>query len=828
MRVYQFRHIRAGGQCSRTISGLKRGLLIVCGVFGLAVASPAQAKPVEVVVTLKQPPLAEIFARRRTLAFSSFVRPHRLVATAPASVDYLQSLEATQVALQRRIQATIPGAEIRWRYGVVLNGLAVVMPSGRLGQLARIPGVQRVWPNRTYRALLDRTPQLIGAPQVWGPTLATAGEGMKIGIIDDGIDQTHPFFAPRTLAYPPGFPKGQTAYTTPKVIVARAFTPAGTGKGNATLPFDPLSSDHGQHVAGIAGGDDDTVTRTGLHISGIAPRAYLGNYRAATISSVFGLNANAPELAAAVEAAVRDGMNVINLSFGEVEIEPSRDLVVRALNNAANAGVVSAVSAGNDFAEFGFGSVSSPASATKTIAVAASSGGHGSVEVDAPADYSSAGPTPYSFEMKPDVTAPGSDVLSSFPNGAFGELSGTSMAAPHVAGAAAVLLQRHPNWSPSNVKSALVLTGDPVHVDSREVSPLREGGGRINLPRADQPLLFAAPSSLSFGLVKPGATVVRRISLSDAGGGAGEWNIGVPSPGSALIGAPAQLSVPGTLTITVRVRRAAQQGDVSGFIVLSRGGDRRRIPFWFFVERPQLPRERRTLLTGPGDYSADTAHGVTRVTTYRYPEVVSAGFPTRLPGREVVFRVLLTRRPANFGVVVTGGGPRVGVEPRIVRDDDENRLAGYTALPLDLNPYRSTFLRHRLVAGVLLPAPGVYDVVFDTPKRGRPGPFRFHYWVGDTTPPSARILGVRGRALEVALSDAGAGVDPQSVDANVDGLRRPVTYSAGRARVDLSGLLSGHHTLIFRVSDYQETKNTEDISLVLPNTRTLRTSFTIP
>jgi hypothetical protein len=430
--------------------------------------------------------------------------------------------------------------------------------------------------------------------------------------------------------------------------------------------------------------------------------------------------------------------------------------------------------------------------------------------------------------MKPDVTAPGSDVLSSFPNGAFGELSGTSMAAPHVAGAAAVLLQRHPNWSPSDVKSALVLTGDPVHVDSREVSPLREGGGRIDLPRADQPLLFAAPSSLSFGLVKPGARVVRRISLSDAGGGAGEWNVGVPSPAPGLIGAPAQVTVPGTLTITVRVPQAAHQGDVSGFIVLSRGGDRRRIPFWFFVERPQLPRERHTLLTRPGDYSADTARGVSRVTTYRYPEVVSAGFPALLPGREVVFRVRLTRRPANFGVVVIGRGPRVGVEPRIVRDGDENRLAGYTALPLDLNPYRSTDGRHRLVAGVLLAAPGVYDVVFDTPKRGRPGPFRFHYWVGDTTPPSARILGVRRRALEVAVRDAGAGVDPQSVDASVDGLRRPVTYSAGRARVDLSGLPSGRHTLTFRVSDYQETKNTEDISLVLPNTRTLRTSFTIP
>lgn len=798
-------------------------------MLGLALAPPAHAGPVEVVVTLKQPPLAEVFSHGRTLAFSTFLRPHRLVATAPASVSYLRRLQAAQLTVERRLRSAIPQAEVRWHYGVVLNGFSVVVPRSRIAQLSRVPGIERVWPNRAYRPLLDRTPQLIGAPAVWGPTLANAGEGMKIGIVDDGIDQTHPFFAPRGLAYPPGFPKGQTAYTTPKVIVARAFPPPGSRGGTAALPFDPTLSDHADHVAGIAGGDDGTVTRTGLRISGIAPRAYLGNYRAATLPSAFGLNANAPELAAAIEAAVRDGMNVINLSFGEVEIEPTRDLVVQALNKAADAGVVSAVSAGNDFAEFGFGSISSPASAAKAIAVGASTGGHGSIEVDAPADFSSAGPTPYSFQLKPDVTAPGADVLSAFPNGVFGELSGTSMAAPHVAGAAAVLLQRHPNWTPANVKSALVLTGDPVHVGSSEVGPLREGGGRIDLPRADQPLLFAAPSSLSFGLRKPGARAVERIALSDAGGGAGSWAVEVSSSSAAgMVSVPAQVSVPGALPVAIRVPAGARQGNVSGFIVLSRGSDRRRIPFWFFVERPRLPRERKTPLTRPGNYAGNTAGGISRVTTYRYPEVVSAGFPVRLPGREVVFRVRLRGRPANFGVVVTGRGARVQVEPRIVRNGDENRLAGYTALPTDLNPYRSAYGRHRLVAGVLLPAPGVYDVVFDTPARGRPGPFRFHYWVGDTTPPSARVLGVRGRLLDLAVTDRGSGVDPRSLDATVDGSHRFVSYASGRARVDLTGLSAGRHTLVLSVADYQETKNTEDISLALPNTRTLRTTFVVP
>jgi subtilisin family serine protease len=827
VRVYQFRHIRGTDSVAllsllsvRTISGLRRGLLI-CGLLALALAPAARAEPVEVVVTLKQPPLSSVFAKEPTLAFSSFARPHRLLLTSPASQTYLRRLDAAQRSLQGRIRSAIPPAGVRWRYGVVLNGMAVVVPREQLGRLSRVPGVDRVWPTRSYRPLLDVTPQLIGATSLWGPTLASAGQGMKIGIIDDGIDQTHPMFAPRGLAYPPGFPKGQTAFTTPKVIVARAFPPPAPRYANSTRPFDPELSDHAIHVAGIAAGDDNTITRQGFRLSGIAPRAYLGNYKALSVPSQFGLNGNSPELAAAVEAAVRDGMDVINLSLGEPEIEPSRDLVVRALNAAADAGVISAVAAGNEFSEFGLGSIGSPGAATKAITAGASTGGHGSIETDAPAEYSSAGPTPYTHKLKPDVTAPGSDVASAFPNGTYGELSGTSMAAPHVAGAAALLRQRHPAWTPAQVKSSLVLTGAPVRVGSNEVNPLREGGGRIDLVKADRPLVFASPTSLSFGLLRRNGSAMQTISLSDAGGGAGTWNVQI---GAASVSAPAQVAVPGNLPVRVAVRSSAREGDVSGFIVLTRGSDRRRIPFWFRVVRPQLPRVPHVTLPRPGTYRGNTTRGVLRVTSYRYPEVVASDFPVRLPGREIAFRVRV-RRPANFGVAVIARDGGVRVEPRIVRAGDENRLAGFTALPLDLNPYRSSYGRHRLIAGVVLPGPGLYDIVFDTPRNGRPGGFRFRYWVGDTTPPSARVVGVRGGLLELAVSDRGSGVDPLSLRATIDGANRPISFANGRARISVASLRSGQHTLTFSAADYQETKNMEDVPGVTPNTRVLRTSF---
>ena len=288
---------------------------------------------------------------------------------------------------------------------------------------------------------------------------------MKIGIIDTGVDPEHAFFDPDGYTMPAGFPRGQTRFTSAKVIVARAFAPPGARTAAARLAFDGAQSGHGTHVAGIAAGNARTSASGAATVSGVAPGAYIGSYRALVrTDSGLSPNGNSPELVAAIEAAVRDGMDVINLSLGEPEIEPRRDIVARALDAAALAGVVPVVAAGNDFNDAGAGSVSSPANAARAIAVAA-------VETDGTpprsthADFSSVGPTTISLRLKPDVSAPGVDVLSSVPEG-WSELSGTSMASPHVAGAAALLRERHPAWTVAQVKSALVQTGIDARDDS--------------------------------------------------------------------------------------------------------------------------------------------------------------------------------------------------------------------------------------------------------------------------------------------------------------------------------------------------------------------------
>ena len=390
--------------------------------------------------------------------------------------------------------------------------------------LAKVPGIARTWPNASYasasvavsrQAAIAQGPEVIGADKLWGASLETAGNGMKIGIIDDGVDASHKYFDTTGLSYPPGFPKGQTQYATPKVIVQRTFSPASPSYKYADLPFDTYESFHATHVGGIAAGDHGTLAGN-TRLSGVAPSAYLGNYKALTIPTPnFGLDGNAAEIAAAIESAVSDGMDVINLSLGEPEVEPKRDIVITAIEGAARAGVVPVIAAGNDFSDYGFGSVSSPGSAPSAITVAAVT------TSDVIASFSSAGPTPISLKLKPDVAAPGVAIISSLPNGQggpWGPLEGTSMASPQVAGGAALLKQQHPGWTVAQIKSALVQTADPVY-DGRgnEVSVLRQGGGLVNLPRALNPLIFAAPTGISF----PVDGGVVKVALTDAGGGAG-------------------------------------------------------------------------------------------------------------------------------------------------------------------------------------------------------------------------------------------------------------------------------------------------------------------
>jgi hypothetical protein len=281
------------------------------------------------------------------------------------------------------------------------------------------------------------------------------------------------------------------------------------------------------------------------------------------------------------------------------------------------------------------------------------------------------------------------------------------------------------------------------------------------------------------------------------------------------------------------VSRHAKTGDGAGFVVLTRGGDVRRVAFWFHVEVPRLGLDPHRTLVRPGLYRGNTAGKASRVSSYRYPvRGLAPGVRIRLGGPEQVFRFRLRRRVANFGVAVVGHAHGVTLSPRLVAGDDESRVVGYAGLPTSLNPYGSIYRPEPVVAAIL-PNPGLYDFVFDTPTKARPGAFTFRFWVNDTTPPSIRLLDrtpVAGRPIRVAVHDSGSGVDPRSFGVRVN--NAPVrfnrlAYSHGVLAIPTSGLPPGRVTVTVKAADYQETKNMEDVGPVLPNTRVLHTTVTL-
>jgi hypothetical protein len=384
------------------------------------------------------------------------------------------------------------------------------------------------------------------------------------------------------------------------------------------------------------------------------------------------------------------------------------------------------------------------------------------------------------------------------------------MASPHVAGGVALLKQQHPDWTVAQLKSALVQTADPVHgPNGREVSVLRQGGGLVNLPRALNPRLFASPTGVTFP-VNGGSS---SVTLADAGGGAGTWSVRVVTQGSGKavnIDAPSTVSVPGELSVTTTITPSARTGTVTGFLVLSQGGDVRRIPFLVVVNRPVLGALEHRRLARPGMYEATTKGGSQRISRFRFP----TGGDSSYPGPEAVFRVTIGRPVANFGVVVLSGR----AVPHVVFAGDENHLVGYPGLPVTLNPYFETYGDKRSVAGAILPAAGTYDIVFDTQAASFAGPFRFRYWVNDTRPPQLRLVRSQPGTIAVGIKDGGSGVDPRSITAKVDGRTARVRFEDGMALISAA---PGSHKLVLQASDFQETKNMEDVVKIKGNTSTL-------
>jgi len=318
--------------------------------------------------------------------------------------------------------------------------------------------VKKVWLDGGVTPNLDRSVPQIGAPAAWKAGLT--GKGVKVAVLDSGYDATHPDLQGR-------------------VIAAKGFT------GDDVV--DTVG--HGTHTASTVAG---TGAASAGKYRGVAPDADL------MIGKVCGgRNCETSAIIAGMQWAASSGARVVNMSIGGGPSDGT-DILSETVNElTASTGTLFVVSAGN----FGAAStVSEPAAADAALAVASvtKSDGH--------SEFSSQGPRVGDLAVKPDISAPGSRIVAARAantpldpfaiNASYAELSGTSMAAPHVTGAAALLAQAHPDWKAPQLKSALMGSAFGL----RDQGIYTQGAGRVDVAAALKQPVLALPSSLNLGL----------------------------------------------------------------------------------------------------------------------------------------------------------------------------------------------------------------------------------------------------------------------------------------------------------------------------------------
>jgi minor extracellular serine protease Vpr len=316
--------------------------------------------------------------------------------------DYQRRIETVHADMRRELATrnfTVSGS-----VNTTLNAMFVVATPARVAELQSLNGVRGVVPLRTYKRTLNRAMPLINAPAAWSAAggVSNAGAGIKIAIIDSGIDQNHAAFQDSSLSIPTGYPKctpGDCAFTNNKVIVARSYVKmmgAGSDPKNPAAdsrPDDFSARDRGGHGTAVAAAAAGNVTTGLVKFNGMAPKAYLGSYKVFGSSSV---NDGPTDdvLIAALEDAIKDKMDIVSFSIGGVAFAGALDtgkacgladgvpcdVLALAFENAVKAGTIIVASAGNsgfdgwNYPQFNI--ISSPSNAPDVISVGASTNSH--------------------------------------------------------------------------------------------------------------------------------------------------------------------------------------------------------------------------------------------------------------------------------------------------------------------------------------------------------------------------------------------------------------------------------------------------------------------
>lgn len=322
-------------------------------------------------------------------------------------------------------------------------------------------GIKKIWLDKPVHALLDKSVPQIGAPTAW--SAGYDGKGVKVAVLDTGIDPTHPDVK-------------DIIKDTKSFIDGQDFVD---------------HNGHGTHVASTIAG---TGSASGGRLKGVAPSAeliigkVLSNAGSGSTSGVI----------AGMEWAVQEGADIVSMSLGSSEPSDGTDPMSEAVNTLSETSDTLFVIAAGNSGSKGKSTIGSPGAADKALTVGAVS------KTDVLASFSSRGPLINNFNVKPEITAPGVGIVAARAAGTYigipvdanyTNLNGTSMATPHVAGAAAILKQRHPEWTGEHIKQVLAGTA----VAKNAYPAYQQGGGRVDVAQALDANVYSSPAVVSMG-----------------------------------------------------------------------------------------------------------------------------------------------------------------------------------------------------------------------------------------------------------------------------------------------------------------------------------------
>lgn len=372
----------------------------------------------------------------------------RVEAAGPAAVAAIPVIVRYKPDVIRS-QAVAEGVQAQFVFKLTPT-VATQTTGEKIGNLTDLGEIEYIWLDEEIHTCLDQSVPHIGVPAVWNA--GYRGTGIKIGIVDTGLDPNHPDFQGR--------------------ISAGASFVGGTWTDE---------NGHGTHVASIAAGSGSAL---GGKYRGVAPEALI--YVARSLDKNGG--GSMSTVMAGVEWAVEQGVQVINLSLGGSGSSDGTDALSMTCNAAMARGVVVCVAAGN--AGPSSRTIGSPGAAADVITVGATD------RVDGIARFSSRGPTA-DGRTKPDICFPGTDIVAARAAGTsmgrplsdqYTAASGTSMATPHASGLAALLLHSKPGATPQEVKKALMDTTLNLGQDANA-----QGAGRAQAEQAYNAIKSGVP-----------------------------------------------------------------------------------------------------------------------------------------------------------------------------------------------------------------------------------------------------------------------------------------------------------------------------------------------